>query len=412
MFAARGHLALAGFVGYAIGRFGSQETGLAAIDLHSLKTELKVTRLALEETASHTCQAELHSEIRYSSSLRVVLQGCLVLQFALFIWSCCCLRIRRAARATPPVQQEASTPRVLTLDIPDIQVLVHFPDDAVFTWHHRILLRKLTAGVWLCLTPDQEVVRHDLNTQRHVVLDRTSGFPAGLADDVYAFDPISRVALEARKRNAAMQAAVLGEDDPGEAMSYVWIIAEPSRKDYGDTIASELMDDPNTGMAFESKGVQDSDQDVRLLGVHTDKAGHRKLDLAEAVALMTVEKADDFPLPDDVRAAQEFLQAVSEGPGSLHRYHVDWSRLSGINENSSVCHSHRIICEVLRLMISYDQLNVSSLAAAEQLVRWLVQLEVATERNSRAPGFSGLGLILGGPVSAEGRAVTAKFNAQ
>ena len=80
MFAARGHLALAGFVGYAIGRFGSQETGLAAIDLHSLKTELKVTRLALEETASHTCQAELHSEIRYSSSLRVVLQGCLVLQ--------------------------------------------------------------------------------------------------------------------------------------------------------------------------------------------------------------------------------------------------------------------------------------------------------------------------------------------
>ena len=179
-----------------------------------------------------------------------------------------------------------------------------------------------------------------------------------------------------------MQAAVLGEDDPGEAMSYVWIIAEPSRKDYGDTIASELMDDPNTGMAFESKGVvslngeevfvqrmttgeaaefskskQDSDQDVRLLGVHTDKAGHRKLDLAEAVALMTVEKADDFPLPDDVRAAQEFLQAVSEGPGSLHRYHVDWSRLSGISENSSVCHSHRIICEVLRLMISYDQLN-------------------------------------------------------
>ena len=107
-----------------------------------------------------------------------------------------------------------AAPRVLTLDIPDIQVLVHFPDDAVFTWHHRILLRKLTAGVWLCLTPDQEVVRHDLNTQRHVVLDRASGFPAGLADDVYAFDPISRVALEARKRNAAMQAAVLGEDDP------------------------------------------------------------------------------------------------------------------------------------------------------------------------------------------------------
>ena len=109
MFAARGHLALVGLVGYAIGRFGSHETGLTAIDLHSLKTELKVTRLALEEASSHTCQAELHSEIRYSSSLRVVLQGSLVLQIALFIWSCCCLRIRRTARAAPPVKQEASS---------------------------------------------------------------------------------------------------------------------------------------------------------------------------------------------------------------------------------------------------------------------------------------------------------------
>lgn len=61
-------------------------------------------------------------------------------------------------------------------------------------------------------------------------------------------------------------------------------------------------------------------------------------------------------------------------------------------------------------MISYDQLNVPSLAAAEQLIRWLVQLEVATERHHRAPDFTGLGLILGGPVTTEGRAITAKFN--
>lgn len=60
-------------------------------------------------------------------------------------------------------------------------------------------------------------------------------------------------------------------------------------------------------------------------------------------------------------------------------------------------------------MISYDQVNPCNLASAEYLVRWLIQLETAVERNPRAPSFHGLELIMGGPTTAEGKAVTRKF---
>lgn len=115
----------------------------------------------------------------------------------------------------------AALVRVLTLDVPDIQVLVNFPADPHFTWHHRILLRR----VWFRLTPDGEVIRHDLTLLRHIVLERATEFPAAVAGDVYAFDPTSRVTIEAKKRLAAVQASVLGEDDPGEVMTQVWIVS-------------------------------------------------------------------------------------------------------------------------------------------------------------------------------------------
>lgn len=47
---------------------------------------------------------------------------------------------------------------------------------------------------------------------------------------------------------------------------------------------------------------------------------------------------EDFRMSDDFRATKEFLQAIIDGPGSLARYHVDWRRLSGVSDSSSVCH--------------------------------------------------------------------------
>lgn len=46
-------------------------------------------------------------------------------------------------------------------------------------------------------------------------------------------------------------------------------------------------------------------------------------------------------------------------------------------------------------MVSYYQISPVNLASAGYLVRWLIQLETALERNPRAPSFHGLELILG-----------------
>ena len=71
------------------------------------------------------------------------------------------------------------------LDIDEIQVLVHYPEDAEgFEYHHRIVSHRVSGGVWLTLTPGQEIVKHDLNPQRHRLLDRRSVYPEDIADQV------------------------------------------------------------------------------------------------------------------------------------------------------------------------------------------------------------------------------------
>ena len=61
-------------------------------------------------------------------------------------------------------------------------------------------------------------------------------------------------------------------------------------------------------------------------------------------------------------------------------------------------------------MHTYDQLDMSSLASAEMLVRWLIQVEVASERNPRHPDYSGLDIVIAAPVTTGGRATTTKFS--
>ena len=95
-----------------------------------------------------------------------------------------------------------------TLDVPEPQVLIHYPDDpGGFTWHHRVLLARAgQAGVWVGLSPDLGPTVYDLTTQVHVVLARGAEFPAEQRPRTYAFDPISRAELDLAKRRARIQA--------------------------------------------------------------------------------------------------------------------------------------------------------------------------------------------------------------
>ncbi|CAE8600432.1 unnamed protein product, partial [Polarella glacialis] len=328
----------------------------------------------------------------------------------------------------------AVLPDDFSLDLAEPQILVEFPADPDgFFWRHRILLKRIAGPTWLALTPDHDICRRNLETSRHLVLERAAQFPAAQRAFVYAFDPIDRATLEGFKRIASTQAALLGDGGDVEVQAFLWVICDVSRPDYGNAVDSRMVNDPLTGVAFEAKGivkmgneevfvekvqadhlaawaaktVKDAG-DIRLLGDHRDAAGKRKLDLSSAVAMMRESKIDDFPL-QGVRACREYLSAISEGPGNIVSYHSEWVRLSGVNEASAVCHTHRTLAETLRLLVSFDQVDLSNMAGGEQLVRWIIQIETAVERNPKLPDFSGLDIVTGATTSAEGKALAPKF---
>ena len=152
---------------------------------------------------------------------------------------------------------------------------------------------------------------------------------------------------------------------------------------------------------------------IVFLGDHTDSTGKRVLGLAEAVNLMKGnDKSDDssdFPI-FGIRAALEFHSSVARGQGNLLSYHSEWLRLSGVGKRTSAAHIHFSLCEALRLLHSWDQIDPSTTAIGEHLTRWAIQTELAVERNPAQPDYSGLDIVSGSSIQGDGRAATAKFS--
>ena len=323
----------------------------------------------------------------------------------------------------------------LSLDVGDVQVLVNFPNDGQgFFWHHRVLLCRVAGSRWLTLTPDLEIAEHDLGQLRHRVLPRLSPFPPDIAGEVYAFDPVGVAVLNGFKRQAKTMAIILGEGDLPDSEATCWVRSDTRDPDFGVLVDSGLLENAATGLAFGAKGVAviEGEEvfvervptkelaawkrgrlleggDTRLLGDHRDASGQRRLDLATSVMLMKSAEEADFPIKG-TRAAKELHNAVSEGPGNFLSYHAEWVRLSGVSRRSAATHVHSALCEGLRLLHHYDQIDSSSTAIGEHLSRWLIQTEIAVERSPQQPDYSGLDIIAGTAVLPDGRASTGKFN--
>lgn len=190
-----------------------------------------------------------------------------------------------------------------TLDLPEVQVLVNYPlDHDGFFWHHRILLHRIDGASWFALTPDHEIVRHDLNGITHRVLSRRSAFPEDISHEVYAHDPIGRTQLDAFRRQAKVQAVILGQGEPEPLEASTWMISEAGHPKFGTGIDESLLLNAATGIAMTDKGIvviegvetfiervlnKDLETwkkqkgleggDNRLLGDHVDIAGKRVL---------------------------------------------------------------------------------------------------------------------------------------
>ena len=146
--------------------------------------------------------------------------------------------------------------------------------------------------------------------------------------------------------------------------------------------------------------------DLRPLGDNRDQGGRRYLRFRDAVALLREAEFEDWPHLGS-RATKKFLTSMRDGSGNLEHDHTNWVHRGGVSESSAVCHSHALLCESLRLFISYDQVDVSNLAGVEQIVRRIIQDEGAVRENPKHPDYSGLEFVLNQTTDVSGAASTA-----
>lgn len=320
-----------------------------------------------------------------------------------------------------------------SLNLAEPQVLLHYPNDANgLVHHHRVLLHKIGNGRWVALTPDLDLHVVDLNTHQHVVLGRHTPFPGHLINDCYIFEePLTKGELERQRRLAKTMGAILDDSEQYGVEALQWVIADPSSPKFGTPLPAELYDDIVTlgdhgvvqweGDTFYVRELaspdveafvserKESTGDLRLLGDHRDPQGKRHLSFKDGLALMRESSFQDWPFKGP-RATLEYLKSVLAGPGDLTSYHNLWARSSGVAFNSAVSHEHHHLCEVLRLSLAIDQLDLSNLSGIESVVRRLIVLELAVQRSPQNPDFQGLDLVAEAPVSSTGQANTATMN--
>ena len=65
-----------------------------------------------------------------------------------------------------------------TLDVPEQQVALDFPDDGDYTWHARIRMIGSRTGRWFFRTPDRGPEFDDIVTHRKVALPQVGSFPS------------------------------------------------------------------------------------------------------------------------------------------------------------------------------------------------------------------------------------------
>lgn len=86
-------------------------------------------------------------------------------------------------------------------------------------------------------------------------------------------------------------------------------------------------------------------------------------------------------------------------------HHESWLKNSGVRSTDRSVYEHACICRVLHYMVSYDQLNVVSLASAEALNRRRALIEIAHQGRPEGPSYEGAEEILGVRESADGSVV-------
>jgi hypothetical protein len=328
-----------------------------------------------------------------------------------------------------------------TLDVPFRQVLIDFfLDPNGYFWHHRLLLVPCGGAVWIGVTPDLAVQRIDLSAHRVHVLGRNCAFPQARAAQTYGFDPdevdaptLARLLTEAKVLAEVLGVVVAVGIGGGVGSTEVWRISDTRSPLFSEEVPAGALGNDDVFVqrgdvalvsvdgvwttaaregaelpgliGFRRSFHNGKGRDPRLLADERDKDGRRFLSLLTALSLIQEYAWPHWPI-DGPRAAKEFLNAIRGGGIiSFLDYHTEWVKACGVGEKSGIAREHRFLLEFLRLLVQWDQLDITSLAGAELVVRRIFQIETAVKKNPRQPDFEGLEYLLETAVDSSGGAV-------
>ena len=326
-----------------------------------------------------------------------------------------------------------------SLDILEQQVCLEMPADPNFTWHHRVMLRRLGAGIWIGLTPDGGVERIDLNVVTFVPVARNAVMPARVFGDVYQFGRLTEQQLRAGHHEAAALVDLMG-GGVAHALPLVnaeWVFSDPSHRQYGAAVPSALLLNPAASVTRGSVGLVDHDgpvwttmervmvadiedwkeekrsgpgRDPRVLPLVRDGGGERFATFRDSLAGIV----EDAPRPADwifrgPGATAELMRGVRAAGEDLSGYHEYYVRSSGMSAEGPVAHKHRELISILFLMNAFDQLNVPHLASAELVSRLILQIHQAVKKCPKNPDFRGLSMMTMSKLDSAGGVLTGEF---
>ena len=318
----------------------------------------------------------------------------------------------------------------LTLDIPERQIMVNYPNDN-FLWHHRILILRLDGSRWLVITPTRDCHEEDFAGVLILPLGRASQFPAE-ERPYFCFSPLDDAALGQLRGRANQLADVLGAGPvpPPQGPTHAqWFFADTASRLFSTEVPHEAFANPHDVELKGSAGLVlfEEVDGAAPRWLHIERirptdfaqwvrekregAGRdaRLLPAAPRVGTSSSSSSAVVPLFRDVvtlcRApAAGTMSDIFDGPSSMvevsnamaasglepQAYALQFINSSGLAPKSALANEICSIVLTVHLLGTRDRVDFLNLYAAEHLARRLLQIQAAVRRNPKNPDFEGL----------------------
>ncbi|CAJ1411167.1 unnamed protein product [Effrenium voratum] len=159
----------------------------------------------------------------------------------------------------------------------------------------------------------------------------------------------------------------------------------------------QVLQQPQIRLARMSEAVEGDDrsasEDVRTLEVRYGVNGERLRSFRETVNELQVCEFEDFPFQP--RTAMEYVKAVSSISESATAQHHMWLGASRIPDGDRSVYEDEVLARALDLAVTYDSLNVASLACMELICGRRQLISEAHANSPGAPSYMGAEHFMG-----------------